>query len=58
MLVSRCCQNVMYVEGYHIHYYVCNKCKKACDPLEISFEKGDRHDCKDEGKSERIIGQT
>lgn len=31
MKISSCCGSEVYVAGKTTHYYVCNRCKQACD---------------------------
>lgn len=38
-MVSRCCRADMTVDGHTTHYYVCDRCGRACDGM-LSFDLG------------------
>jgi len=37
MLVSRCCKKPLRVEGKGSYYYVCEKCNRATDPIDMKI---------------------
>lgn len=54
MMISRCCNNAVYVEG---DYYVCDKCGKPCHTkfsLTLTTE-GDNDDSRDESEIEKFV---
>lgn len=54
MMVSRCCNDAVYVEG---DYYVCDKCGKPCHTkfsLTLTTE-GDNDDSRDESEIEKFV---
>lgn len=55
MLVSRCCSNLVHVEGCVTHYYVCNKCNMACDVIDSSHFRGLENEPRNDRKIEEVI---